>query len=200
MSKGKCYSMVDRGQRKKSDAYFTPYCLTRLFLDTKELDPSLSTLEPMCGEGAITKVLDEYNFDNVYSYDIIEGCDFLNEETQYSQIITNPAFSIAYETILKCKEIATERFALLLPLSYLHGQQRYENIWLDKGYPLKKVYVFTRYPMLGDPLRTDGKVRTGMAVFCWMVWEKNYNGASTIDWLNMNGYIVGKGDKENEDK
>lgn len=186
------------GKRKVSDFYETPYGLTRLFLDQGLFNKDLRILEPAAGDGAIVRVLDEYGFSDIGSYDIQGGMNFLHHEGTVPQIITNPPFSIAYEFVMKAKQVATRRFAFLLPLSYLHGKQRFDHIWQDKEYPLRRVYVFTRYPLLGEPLREDGKSRTGMMVYSFFYWEKavpeEIIAPPTIHWLDNNHLIVGKGD------
>ena len=182
------------GKRRVADAYSTPYSLTRLFLDTGALDPHLHTVEPAEGEGAITKVLAEYGFSDVDGFDLETGTDFLATTGTCDQIITNPPYSIAFEFVQHAKEIATKRFAMLLPLAYLHGKKRYDEIWQDIAYPLKGVYVFTRYPHLGDTMRPDGKTTTGMMVYAWYVWEKSFCGYPEIHWLDNNAYIVKKGE------
>lgn len=180
------------GKRKKSDFYETPYSITRHLLNVEDFDYKLTICEPACGDGAIVKVLQEKT-NNVVFYDIQKN--FLTETEQYDYIITNPPFSIAYEFIQKAKIVAKKKFAFLLPLSYLHGKQRYDCIYSDKEYPLKKVYVFTRYPMLGEKLREDGKYNTGMMVYAWFIFEKNYTGPSVIDWIDNNSDVLSKNDK-----
>jgi hypothetical protein len=182
------------GKRKESDFYETPYALTRLFLDTKELSPNETTLEPACGMGAITRILREYKFGNVISGDIQQGQNFLDYKIPVHQVITNPPYSLAYEFIQQAKQIALDKICFLLPLSYLHGKQRFDEIWSDKTFPLKKVYVFTRYPMLGEELRNDGKHSTGMVVFAWYVWQRAYKGNPEIAWLDNNAYVLKHGE------
>lgn len=192
--KGKNFSANNAsGKRKKSDFYETPYSITRKFLNVEDFDYSLTICEPACGAGAIVKVLKE-NTDNIIAYDIEKN--FLSETNQYDYIITNPPFSIAYDFILKAKLVAKKKFAFLLPLSYLHGKKRYDNIYCDKEYPLKKVYVFTRYPMLGENLREDGKYNTGMMVYAWFVFERGYEGPSMINWIDNNEDVISKKDKD----
>lgn len=183
-------------KRKKSDFYETPYSITSSFLERESFDYSLNVLEPACGNGAIVKVLKRYwNEEKIIANDLnVNNKDFLQEDKKYPYIITNPPFSLAYEFILKAKEIATEKIVFLLPLSYLHGKKRYDNIFCDTIFPLSKVYVYTRYPMLGEPLREDGKYRTGMMVYCWMVWEKSYTGCPRIKWIDNNSYVLKKGE------
>jgi hypothetical protein len=196
--KGKCFSAVDRGQRKKSDFYCTPWSMVKQLLENEMWDRTASILEPCSGNEDISSFLLRQGFDYITFYDIQNGNDFLQEKGKYSYIITNPPFSLAKEFILKCKEVCKKKFALLLPLSYLHGEERYHKIWGDAEYPLKKVYVFTRYPMLSEKTRKDGKYSTGMVVYAWYVWEKGYIGPATIDWISNQQYILSKKDKESE--
>lgn len=190
---GKNFSANNLGQRKKSDFYETPYSITKHLLRVEAFDPALTVCEPACGGNAITNILlQHWDGSKVTAYDIEKN--FLNETAAYDYVITNPPFSLAHEFILKAKQIAQNKFAFLLPLSYLHGKKRYDEIYQDKTFPLKKVFVFTRYPMLGDALREDGKYRTGMMVYAWYVFEKTYLGLPVIDWIDNNSDVLNKGD------
>ena len=151
-------------------------------------------MEPSCGDGAIVRVLKDYGCPNVISKDIQSGHDFLLELERFDAIITNPPFSLAFEFIQKAKKVS-QYFALLLPLSYLHGKKRFDQIYSDKEFPLSKVYVFTRYPMLGEQIREDGKYNTGMMVYAWFVWDKGASGKEPIvRWLDNNKYVLSKKD------
>lgn len=183
---GKNFSCNNTGKRHDSDFYQTPYCLTRLLLQKESLTGSV--LEPACGKGAIVKCLprcDAY-------YD--EETDFFKETRSFGTVITNPPFSKAKDFILKAKQVATDKIIFLLPLSYLHGKERYDLIYMDRNFPLKKVYVFTRYPLLEETIREDGKHKTGMMVYAWFVFEKAYTGKPEIDWLDNNEFVVKKGE------
>ena len=180
--KGKNFSANNvGGKRKKSDFYETPYSMTLQLLEREKLVGTI--LEPACGDGAILKLLPEHAIGKDIQH------NFLNETDKYDNIITNPPFSIAYEFIKKAKEITNKKIIMLLPLSYLHGKKRHDDIWMDKLFPLEKIYVFTRYPLLGEPLRQDGKYNTGMMVYAWYVWNKDYNGDASIDWIDNNKWI-----------
>lgn len=200
------------GKRKASDMYETPYSLTRLLLDCVTLKGDI--LEPAYGKGAIIKVLQEYGYaSRLWASDISDndlGCatikktgDFLSLDTwrscTFNTIITNPPFSLAYQFIQRAKEMSIQGVRdiyMLLPLSYLHGKQRFDHIWSDRDFPLKEIFVFTRYPLLGEELREDGKHHTGMVVYAWYHWQKDSGatGHPVIKWLDNNPYILKKGE------
>lgn len=203
--KGKNFSGNNIGQRKKSDFYETPFSLTRQFLDIDSYhwDKEKPIVEPACGNKAIVKILNEKGFKTVHYYDLQDGTDFLKEEKTYPQLITNPPYSLAMQFILKAKQVATEQFAMLLPLSYLHGVKRYTEIYQDGTYPLDRIYVFTRYPMLGEELREDGKYHTGMMVYAWYVWSNKKRDVfgtpePRIRWIDNQQYVLKKNDRNKE--
>lgn len=194
--KGKNFSCNNISKkRKESDFYETPYSMTQQFINEEgRWNKNLPILEPARGNGAIVKVLAKSGFQKIESYD--KEIDFLKETKQYPYIITNPPYSLAEEFILKAKKVALFKFAFLLPLSYLHGKRRYDLIYTDQQYSLTKVYVFTRYPLLGEPLREDGKYNTGMMVYAWFVWESLIdNQFPIIKWIDNNDFILSKKDK-----
>lgn len=195
--KGKNFSCNNTGKRKESDFYETPYSMTEQFLIKGHFNAHEEILEPACGQGAIVRVLQKLGCSNIISYDIEKN--FLSETVQYDQIITNPPFSLADDFILKAKEIARHRFAFLLPLSYLHGKKRYDKIWSDNSFPLSKLYVFTRYPMLGNMLRDDGCYKTGMMVYAWYLWERESLGP-IIDWIDNNNFVLNSKNTNRGDK
>lgn len=194
MSKGKNFSGNNTGKRKKSDFYETPYSITRHLLNVEDFDASKFVCEPACGDGAIVKILKEkWSDTNIRAYDA--DINFLKDTSKYDYIITNPPFSLAFEFVQQAKLLANEKFAFLLPLSYLHGKKRYDEIYMDKSYPLKKIHVFTRYPMLGEKLRDDGKYNTGMMVYAWYIFERGFKEHPTINWIDNNADVLSKKDK-----
>lgn len=96
---------------------------------------------------------------------------------------------------MQAKKLARKKFAFLLPLSYLHGKKRFDNIYSDRKYGLSKVHVFTRYPMLGEELRPDGKYHTGMMVYAWYIFENGYDMTPTIHWIDNNDDVINQSNK-----
>lgn len=182
-----------KGTRKKSDFYQTPYKLTERLLEEEFFD--FNVLEPACGDGAIVRVLEHYGY-TVESYD--QEKDFLKEGRKFKSIVTNPPFSLAKEFILKASQCA-DKFAFLLPLSYLHGKERFDLFYKDNSIGLSKVYIFTRYPMLDDTTpREDGKYGTGMMVYAWYIFERAAIGSNPIiKWLDNQDDVLTKKDLKN---
>lgn len=195
MYKGKNYSACNKKEnRNKSDFYQTPYSITKHLLDNIKIDINSKILEPCEGEGAIIKVLKEKGFNYIDSFDLNnDNIDFLKYETNkiYDYVITNPPFSLAFEFIEKYKEISNN-IIMLLPLNYLHGKKRYDELYIKDDYKLKEIYVFTRYPMLSDTIREDGRYKTGMLVYAWYYFSKGYKGEPIIKWIDNNNDIIKK--------
>lgn len=199
---GKCYSKVNRGQRNKSDFYQTPPSMVEKLLEIEYFDKSKNILEPCEGGGAISNILLKKGH-TVEACDILTGSDFLKENRYNPYIITNPPYSLAKEFILHSIDVVEIKFAMLLPLSYLHGKDRYETFFKNPTvYPLVRVHVFTRCPMLTETIREDGKYNTGMQIYAWFIWEKVWAKSQPepiITWIDNNGDVKRKLRNKNAD-
>ena len=184
---GKNFSLNTNKERPKSDFYQTPYSITEQLLEVEKFEGNI--LEPSCGKGAISKVLTKHGFDvTAQDYDEGNGVDFLKFNKKFDNIITNPPFRLANEFVKHSLELANNKIAMLLPLNYLHGVTRLNEIYNLKK--LKTVYVFTRYPLLTQDLREDGKYKTGMMVYAWYIWDQKYNSYPEIRWIDNNKYVL----------
>ncbi len=181
-----------RIKRNKSDYYQTPHCLTQTLLDCINIPKDKTILEPCAGENAIVNVLIKNNYSNITYYDINDYLnndvkDFFDETKQYDYIITNPPYSLSFDFIKHGLSIS-DNVIYLLPLSYLHGKKRFDNIY-NKGF-LKSVYIFTRYPLLTNVINPDGKIKTGMMVYAWY-WFSNSNILNPeINWIDINEFVL----------
>jgi hypothetical protein len=196
---GKNFSKGNSGKRKESDFYATPKSLTREFLKATCSEDvwwkNGITIDPCAGKNAIMEVLQEFGFTPVIAHDInTDGVDFLTDNTLVDNIITNPPYSLANEFILHAKEVVRCKFAMLLPITYLQGSYRYNYIWLDTEFPLASVYVFNRFPMLEGNIREDGKFSTGMTCYAFYIWDRNHEGKPEINWIDIDKYVLKKGD------
>lgn len=133
-------------------------------------------LEPASGDGAIIRVLRQAGY-TVRGSDIVDGEDFLKTRKGVANVVTNPPYSdgLAEKFCRHALAIAKGKVAMLLPMWFLEGIQRYD---LFVRNPLKAVYVFSRRPTFGE----HQEYHAPFGAF-WAVWDKGYRGTSRIEWV-----------------
>ena len=175
--------------RVLDDFYATHIDSTKALLGVEEI--IYPVLEPACGQGHISKLLDE---GDVGSYDLIDrgygkgGINFLTHDFQniYNTIITNPPFKLFQEFAERALCIAKKKVILFGKLQALEGKKR--GTFMQNS-PLKFVYVFKSRQ---QPLRngscidelTGKKMASSTMAFAWFVWEIGYIGEPIIRWLD----------------
>jgi hypothetical protein len=188
--KAKHLSIVGFGKdRQEHDFYPTPEYATEALLEKEKFEGNI--LEPACGDGAISRVLERNGYDvsstDLYDYGYGEtGIDFLKEFYDgVDNIITNPPYKIGTEFVLKAQEIANKKIAMLLKLVFLESISRFDKIFnpdtLLTDWKLKTVYVFSRRLKIyknGIVLKNSGLI-----AYAWFVWEWCYTGKPMIDWI-----------------
>jgi hypothetical protein len=189
-------------EREENDYYATHPKAVEMLLDLEEFDNNI--LEPCCGEGHISKVLEAHGY-NVRSMDLIDrgygecGIDFLKfDEEVDADIITNPPYKYAQEFVEHAMDIVTNRHkvCMFLKLTFLESSGRKE---LFKKYPPKKIWVSSsripcgkngdfydrdkngniKYDKNGNPKEVSSAV-----CYAFFVWEKGYSSDTTVGWFN----------------
>ena len=171
-----------KGDREENDFYPTPESTTRALLERERFEGEV--FECACGDGSMSEVIKRYN-PEVYSSDLINRGygiqrDFLKVWEEFNNIITNPPYKLAKEFVIHAKKLAKKKIALLLKLVFLEGSGRYE-LFQDKCFPLKKDYVFcSRQPIYKNGIILNN---SGLIAYAWFVWDKEYSGQPTIEWI-----------------
>lgn len=177
-----------KDEAPEHDFFPTYHSCTRRLLEVFTPAKTKTILEPCAGAGDILIVLQNAGYDNLLGCDIeprmdvVKELDFLDkkERTQWLKgqdpdiIITNPPFKLSIEFFKACADVAKEQFALLWPLDYLHGVERYETIYKNSynGFVLDTVFVFVRRPMFGSQYNPAGLCATGATSFAWFLFNK----------------------------
>lgn len=183
-------SIVGYGKKRaEADFYPTPESTTRALLDREKFEGTI--WECASGDGSMSKVIENTCGKlKVFSSDIRDDdtiygtkkTDFLEVASLNSQdnIITNPPYRYAKEFVLKAKKCATKKVAMLLKLVFLESSGRYE-MFKDKEFPLKKVYVFCKR----QKIYANGIIgkNSGLIAYAWFVWDKNHKGEPAIEWI-----------------
>ena len=158
-----------QNSRNAADFYATPRdCTVALLKNYQRLFEGSWVWEPACGDGAISKVLEQHRLD-VISTDLHDrgygegGMNFLTADCHCGSIITNPPFSLAANFIARAasKEVP---FAMLLKSTYWHASSRYDLFEQTK--PMAIIAMTWRPAM--SPER--GKAAT--MDFIWTVWDR----------------------------
>ncbi len=176
-------------EREQNDFYATEPKATELLLELEEFSPTV--WECACGEGHMAEVLKNAGY-NVISTDLIDrgygtgGINFLEcKEPFNGSIISNPPYKYAKEFVEHALELVPdgEKVAMFLKLQFLEGKARRQ---LFEKYPPKTIYVSSSRLLCAKNGEFDKmKAGGGSAVcYCWYIWEKNFNGNTTLQWFN----------------
>lgn len=148
-------------------------------------------LEPFCGVGSMSKVIEEHGY-RVLSYDIIDRGygkvgDFFKVDYPKDKydIITNPPYSDnLVEIIIRCLKLCKNKVAILMPLRYLSSEARYSGIY--KKFPPSRVYVYQERICIAKNADFDTYNDAGanMEIYAWYIWEKGHNGTTELKWIS----------------
>ena len=151
-------------KEEKHDFVRTPKEITEALLRYEKFDGEI--LEPCCGDGAISKVLEkEYkvkSFDK-FEYGFGEQKDLFEITKQYDNIITNPPFTQQQLVKKHLLSLTKKKLALLWYVKNLGNE-----IETKTSKNLKCVYVFNKKINWVE-------VKLGW-LFAWYVWEIGYEG------------------------
>lgn len=180
----------DPVNRETHDFYPTHPGATRALLTVEAFDGPI--WEPACGDGAMSRVLEEAGH-QVVSSDLIdrgygEGArDFLMEwQPRSAHVVTNPPFRWAIEFADRALLLTRNpggKVALFLRLAFLEGIERQR--WFAKV-PLARVWVMSRrVPMQrGRLVESKSGEGAGVIAFAWFVFEHGHAGAPSLGWLD----------------
>lgn len=173
--------------REKDDFYRTPPDVTRALVMRERFSIPKHVWEPACGDGAISKVLDDEGY-QVISTDLVDRGfgsaqrDFLMEGHALADgIVTNPPFKLADAFIQHAIALGVSYVAIFQRLAWLEGAKRRDVLYRPN--PPARVYVFSARVTLwrGDE-ESPGK--GGAIPFAWFVWDRANTDASTkLYWI-----------------
>ena len=172
------------------DDFPTPPWATRALIEHvlggRQALVGMSCLEPACGAGHMSQVLEEcfseVTSSDVYDYGFSEQKDFFsypNSANQFDWLITNPPFRLAKEFVLKGLKVTKVGVAILARTVFLESSGRYNSIFAVDP-PSKFAQFVERVPMVRGRLDKAATTATG---YCWLVWEKRSKGVPQLVWI-----------------
>lgn len=175
-------------ERPEHDYYATEPKAAELLL---ELEPDLENIwECACGEGHMAEVFRKA--DKLFlATDIVDRnyclqastVDFLNTELLgLGDIVTNPPYKYAQEFVQEALAKVDEgrKVCMFLKVTFLEGKARKK---LFEKNPPKTVYVSSSRLSCARNGEFH-KFKSSAAAYAWFVWEKGYNGETTVKWFN----------------
>ena len=182
--------------RQGNNYYATHPSVTQDLLSVEMFNENI--LEPFCGGGSMADVIKANGY-NVEAYDIIDRGygkqgDFFKVDFPIGKydIISNPPYDNSLIKIInRSIEICFQKVAMLMPLLYLSGKARYNELF--KVNPPVRVYVYCERIKIAkngdfDQYADNGANKT---TYAWFVWEKGFRGKTELIWLR-NGKKPGK--------
>ena len=156
----------------KNDFVQTPKYVTEALLERESFEGNI--LEPCCGAGAISTVLQAKGY-QVISSDKNNYCfgfqrDLFTISEQAENIITNPPFTKQSKVKRHLLSITSKKLALLWYVKSLGFE-----VETKTSRNLKSVYVFPE-KIAWQEIKINW-------LFAWYVWEKGYEGSVGIHWL-----------------
>ena len=169
--------------REEHDFYATDPGAAKWLIELEELNHNI--WECACGEGHLSKVFTQHNF-NVKSTDLIDrgygegGVNFLEQkEIWYGDIVTNPPYRYAQEFIEHALTLVPDgnKVCMFLKVQFLEGKKRKK---LYDTQPPKRIWVSTSR----IPCGKNGVFKNSMIAYAWFIWEKGWNEDTVIKWFN----------------
>lgn len=173
--------------RQRQDYYATHPSVTRDILDVEEFHSPI--LEPCCGGGFMSEEIRKAGY-QVDAYDLVDrgygtgGTDFLSNDWEQEKydIITNPPYTMFVPMLEQAMRICKNKVAMLLPLRYLSSKERFE---IFRVHPPKRVYVYIERICIAKNGDFDHyEAGQNLEIYAWYVWERGYNGETTLKWLH----------------
>ena len=140
-------------------------------------------LEPACGDGAISKILEgrghRVDSSDLYDHGYGEiGVNFLTDRfPRYPAIVTNPPFYNGGTEAFarRALQLATKKVAIFCRLVWISGSAKRHA--LLRELEVSRILVCGRVPM--------GPKQKGLVDYCWLIWDRleRYDG-TRIFWAD----------------
>lgn len=177
--------------REKNEHYVEPaWCSERLF----ERETFVGGIhDPCCGVGTIPEAAIAVGLHvnhSITGADIVDRGwkhgrrrDFFGDDGTYDNIVCNPPFNIAREFVEHALVIADRKVAIIFPTARLNAAR-----WLTDT-PLRRIWLLTPRPSMppGHVIASGQKPGGGKMDFCWLVFERGYEGTPELRWLHRDG-------------
>lgn len=176
---------TDEAKRQPRDYYATPESATTLLLKAEKFHHRI--LEPCCGDGYMSKVLEKKGYEvtstDLYDYGYgTPGIDFLDTNNTMIEglrgecdIVTNVPYAHAIPMLMRALDLCRNKVAMLFPINYI------TRFYFCKP---SKLYIFPRRINVAKNGDFNKYKRGSMSEYGWFVWYRGYTDDTVIQYLN----------------
>jgi hypothetical protein len=109
--------------------------------------------------------------------------EFLTDDRRWPNTVFNPPFHIVRQFILRALAVTERKVAAVFPLARLPAAR-----WISDT-PLRDIWLLTPRPSMppGHVIAAGEKPQGGRVDFCWLVWDRGYDGPPELRWLHRDG-------------
>jgi hypothetical protein len=105
--------------------------------------------------------------------------DYLKDCMYHRTLVFNAPYS-KNEAFLKHARLMADEIAALVRLPFLAGQERWRSLYAIQ--PPGRVLILSERPSC-PPGDTDVPANGGTTDYCWLYFNRDHSGPSTIEWL-----------------
>lgn len=167
----------DPSKRNHLDHYPTPDWATDALLDRVSFEGGV--WEPCCGDGRMADRIKARGYQvcssDIADYGYGEVADFLCQNRNVENVVTNPPFKLGTAITLHALKVATKKVAIFNKLTFLEGKERKAKLY-SQGL-LSKVLVFSTRVSFGE------KGKGGILAFAWYIFDHSNIYPPTIEWI-----------------
>jgi hypothetical protein len=174
-------------RREANEHYVEPaWCSERLFQEEIFRGP---VNDPCCGFGTIPEAAHKAGIgasacdlvDRGYRGGRVE--DFFASTWPRDNIVCNPPFNVADRFALHALKLTAGKVAIIFPTARLNAAH-----WIE-GTPLRRVWLMTPRPSMppGHVITAGQKPGGGKMDFCWLVFERGWEGHAELRRLHRDG-------------
>jgi hypothetical protein len=182
------FANIRNHNREENDFYATEPKAVKMLMELIDLT-NKEVWECACGAGHLSEEMIVNGLD-VFSTDLIDrgygvsDYDFLSEKNKQwkGHIVTNPPYKYAQQFIEKAIDITENGsyIAMFLPIRYTEGKAR-KKLFLK--YPPKHLFISSG--RIKCAINGEFNKMKGSAVsYAWFVWQKGFEGDTTVKWFN----------------
>lgn len=174
-------------KREKDEHYVEEHWCSRRLFDVEKFQGRI--VDPACGFGRVVESATKAGYVAAGS-DIVQRApkypvaDFFEKAELTHNYVSNPPFKDFHKFALHALAYSTGKVALIWQVPRLNAAR-----WLEQT-PLKKIWLMTPRPsmppgwaIMAGNMPNGDKPGGGTQDYCWLVWDKFYDGEPTVGWL-----------------